>query len=26
VGEHKKEGFATFRVETRAGEEVERVD
>ena len=26
VGERKKEGFATFRVETRAGEEVERVD
>ena len=26
VSEHKKEGFATFRVETRAGEEVERVD
>ena len=26
VSERKKEGFATFRVETRAGEEVERVD
>lgn len=26
VGERKKEGFSTFRVETRAGEEVERVD
>ena len=26
VGDRKKEGFATFRVETRAGEEVERVD
>lgn len=26
VGERKKEGFATFRVETRAGEAVERVD
>jgi len=26
VGERKKEGFATFRVETRAGEEVERID
>ena len=26
VGQRKKEGFATFRVETRAGEEVERVD
>ncbi len=26
VGERKKEGFATFRVETRAGDEVERVD
>jgi Flp pilus assembly protein TadD len=26
VGERKKEGFATFRVETRGGEEVERVD
>jgi len=26
VSERKKEGFATFRVETRAGDEVERVD
>jgi Flp pilus assembly protein TadD len=26
VSERKKEGFATFRVSTRAGEEVERVD
>jgi hypothetical protein len=26
VTERKKEGFATFRVETRAGDEVERVD
>jgi len=26
VGDRKKEGFSTFRVETRAGEEVERVD
>ncbi|HWI86724.1 MAG TPA: SPOR domain-containing protein [Sphingomonas sp.] len=26
VGERKKEGFASFRVETRAGELVERVD
>jgi len=26
VGERKREGFSTFRVETRTGEEVERVD
>ena len=26
VGQRKKEGFSTFRVETRAGDEVERVD
>ena len=26
VSERKKEGFSTFRVETRAGDEVERVD
>ena len=26
VGDRKKEGFPTFRVETRAGEEVERID
>jgi Flp pilus assembly protein TadD len=26
VGERKKEGFSTFRVETRAGDPVERVD